>query len=123
MLFRSINTINTRLDPHTIAYILEHSDAKFFIVDTQFSPVIKKALDLVKKEIPIFLPIFTDFSDFIGRLCLVVVVEFAMIHGLVMTTFYLTTRTYFSRIDFLPLRSKGRKWISRIPHENLEEVP
>ena len=32
-----INTINTRLDPHTIAYILEHSDAKFFIVDTQFS--------------------------------------------------------------------------------------
>ena len=48
-----INTINVRLDPHTIAYILEHSDAKLFIVDTQFSPVIKKALDLVKKEIPI----------------------------------------------------------------------
>ena len=48
-----INTINIRLDPRTIAYILEHSDAKIFIVDTQFSPVIKKALDLVKKEIPI----------------------------------------------------------------------
>ena len=42
-----INPINTRLDPHTIAYILEHSDAKLFIVDTQFSPVIKKFLSLI----------------------------------------------------------------------------
>ena len=33
-----INTINIRLDPHTIAYILDHSDAKLFIMDTQFSP-------------------------------------------------------------------------------------
>ena len=35
-----INTINIRLDPQTISNILEHSDAKLFIVDTQFSPVI-----------------------------------------------------------------------------------
>ena len=48
-----INTINIRLDPQTIAYILEHSDAKLFIVDTQFSPVVKKALELIKKQIPI----------------------------------------------------------------------
>ena len=48
-----INTINIRLDPHTIAYILDHSDAKLFIVDTQFSPTIKKALELVSKKIPI----------------------------------------------------------------------
>ena len=48
-----INTINTRLDPQTVAYILEHSDAKLFIVDTQFSPIIKKAFELLKKEIPI----------------------------------------------------------------------
>ena len=48
-----INTINIRLDSHTIAYILDHSDAKFFIVDTQFSPTIKKALELVSKNIPI----------------------------------------------------------------------
>ena len=48
-----INTINIRLDSQTIAYILEHSDAKLFIVDTQFSPIIKKALEIVKKEIPI----------------------------------------------------------------------
>ena len=48
-----INPINTRLDPHTIAYILEHSDAKLFIVDTQFSPVIKKSLEQINKKIPI----------------------------------------------------------------------
>ena len=48
-----INTINIRLDSSTIAYILDHSDAKLFIVDTQFSPTIKKALELVSKKIPI----------------------------------------------------------------------
>lgn len=48
-----INTINIRLDPHTIAYILDHSDAKLFIMDTQFSPTIKKALELVSKKFPI----------------------------------------------------------------------
>ena len=48
-----INTINIRLDPHAIAYILDHSDAKLFIMDTQFSPTIKKALELISKKIPI----------------------------------------------------------------------
>ena len=48
-----INTINIRLDPQTVAYILEHSDAKLFITDTQFSPVVKKALELISKKIPI----------------------------------------------------------------------
>ena len=48
-----INTINIRLDPHTITYILKHSDAKLFIVDTQFSPVIKKSLEQISKKIPI----------------------------------------------------------------------
>jgi fatty-acyl-CoA synthase len=48
-----INTINIRLDPHTIAFILDHSDAKLFIMDTQFSPTIKKALELISKKIPI----------------------------------------------------------------------
>ncbi len=48
-----INTINTRLDAETIAYILEHSDAKLLISDTQFSPIIKKALSLYGKKIPL----------------------------------------------------------------------
>ena len=48
-----VNTINTRLDAQTIAYILEHSDAKLLIADTQFSPTIKKALGIYGKKIPI----------------------------------------------------------------------
>mgnify|MGYP001480450551 FL=1 len=48
-----INTINTRLDAETIAYILDHSDAKLLIADTQFSPTIKKALKICGKKIPI----------------------------------------------------------------------
>ena len=48
-----INTINTRLDADTIAYILDHSDAKLLITDTQFSPTMKKALKIYGKNIPI----------------------------------------------------------------------
>ena len=48
-----INTINTRLDAETIAYILDHSDAKLLITDTQFSPTMKKALQIYGKNIPI----------------------------------------------------------------------
>ena len=48
-----INTINTRLEPETIAYILDHSDAKLLITDTQFSPIVKKALELYGKKIDI----------------------------------------------------------------------
>ncbi len=48
-----VNTINTRLDAQTIAYILEHSDAKLLITDTQFSPTIKKALSIYGKKMPI----------------------------------------------------------------------
>ncbi len=48
-----INTINTRLDAETIAYILDHSDAKLLITDTQFSPTMKKALKIYGKNIPI----------------------------------------------------------------------
>ena len=48
-----INAINTRLDPKTISYILEHSDAKVLIVDRQFHEVIIKALKNIKTKITI----------------------------------------------------------------------
>ena len=48
-----INTINTRLDAETIAYILDHSDAQILIADTQFSPTVKKALDIYGKNITV----------------------------------------------------------------------
>ena len=48
-----INPINTRLEAETIAYILDHSDAKLLITDTQFSPTVKKALELYGKKIDV----------------------------------------------------------------------
>ena len=46
-----LNPINTRLDPKTVNYILQHSDAKAFIVDRQFHKVAKKALEGLGKKI------------------------------------------------------------------------
>ena len=48
-----INAINTRLDPKTVSYILEHSDAKVLIVDRQFHEVIAKALKNITNKITI----------------------------------------------------------------------
>ncbi len=45
-----LNSINTRLDPDTISYILEHSDAEFLITDTQFSDVMATALSKLKTK-------------------------------------------------------------------------
>ena len=39
-----LNTINTRLDAATIAYILDHGEAKILIVDREFVPVLRAAL-------------------------------------------------------------------------------
>ncbi len=39
-----LNTVNTRLDAETIAYILEHGEAKVLLTDSQFSPRVKEAL-------------------------------------------------------------------------------
>ena len=48
-----INTINTRLDIRTVAYILDHSDCKVFIVDRQFQKVASEALAQVDREITV----------------------------------------------------------------------
>ena len=39
-----LNTINTRLDAATIAYILDHGEARMVIVDREFVPVLRAAL-------------------------------------------------------------------------------
>ncbi len=46
-----VNTINTRLDTRTVAYILDHSDCKVFIVDRQFHNVVVDALAQVDRKI------------------------------------------------------------------------
>jgi fatty-acyl-CoA synthase len=40
-----LNTINTRLDAATVAYIIDHGEAKLFIVDRQLWPVLEAALE------------------------------------------------------------------------------
>ena len=59
-----INTINIRLDPKTISYILNHSDSKLIFSDTEFLPVIKQAFKISNHKIPIiFIDDCKDFSN------------------------------------------------------------
>ena len=46
-----INTLNYRLDPKGIAYILNHGEAKVLLVDTEFSDLTLEALKLVNRKI------------------------------------------------------------------------
>ena len=48
-----LNTINVRLDANTIAYILDHSEAKVLVVDRQLHTEVKKALEKINKKITI----------------------------------------------------------------------
>ncbi len=56
-----LNTINTRLDAATIAFILDHGDAKAVITDTEFSPVMKEALTQCAAK-----PLLIDVDDRAG---------------------------------------------------------
>ena len=47
-----LNTINTRLDVDTIAYILDHGEAKVVLVDSQFLPALMQAVDLMEGPPP-----------------------------------------------------------------------
>jgi len=53
-----LNTINTRLDPGTIAYILEHGEAKVIIADREFLPSLQLALEQVRHK-----PIVIEVDD------------------------------------------------------------
>ena len=46
-----LNTINTRLEAETIAYILENSDCRALIVDTAFAPAVVPALESLPAEV------------------------------------------------------------------------
>lgn len=46
-----LNALNTRLDAATIAFILEHGEAKVLISDREFSPTIRRALEILDREI------------------------------------------------------------------------
>src|SRR6185437_11595445 len=53
-----LNTLNTRLDAETIAFMLRHGEAKALITDREFSPVIEAALALLDTK-----PLVIDIAD------------------------------------------------------------
>ena len=48
-----LNALNTRLDPETVAFMLDHGEAKAVIVDPEFAGVMKKALALRQSTRPV----------------------------------------------------------------------
>ena len=50
-----LNTLNTRLDPETVAFMLDHGEAKAVIVDPEFTPTLERALALRKSAAPLLL--------------------------------------------------------------------
>ena len=56
-----LNALNIRLDPETIAFMLDHGAAKVLLTDTEFAPVIAKALKLAKRK-----PLVVDIADPVG---------------------------------------------------------
>ena len=53
-----LNALNIRLDAGSIAFILEHGEAKAIIVDREFSPVIAEALKRMERQ-----PLVIDYDD------------------------------------------------------------
>ena len=46
-----LNTLNTRLDAKTIAFMLEHAETKVLLVDPEFAALAQEAIALVSQEI------------------------------------------------------------------------
>ena len=53
-----LNAINTRLDSHTVQFILEHGEAKLFIYDSEYSLIIEKAIEMLDNP-----PVLIEFVD------------------------------------------------------------
>ena len=48
-----LNTLNTRLDADSIAFMLEHGEARVLITDTEFAPTIGQALAKIGRPIEV----------------------------------------------------------------------
>ena len=73
-----INTINTRLDPRSISYILEHSDSKLLLVDSEYIDVVTQAFKIGKHTLPViyiedspdhkvYLQSYQSYDDFLAQ--------------------------------------------------------
>ncbi|KAA0088924.1 acyl-CoA synthetase [Trinickia soli] len=71
MLGAVLNTLNTRLDAATLAFMLNHGEAKALLVDREFSEVMRAVLPAVER--PIFVvdvddPLYTGPGERIGEI-------------------------------------------------------
>jgi fatty-acyl-CoA synthase len=67
-----LNALNTRLDPETLAFMLDHGEAKAVIVDPEFSGTLKKALALRQSTRPLLVidvqdALYTGPSERLGQ--------------------------------------------------------
>jgi fatty-acyl-CoA synthase len=67
-----LNALNTRLDPETVAFMLDHGEAKVVIVDPEFSGTLKKALALRQSTRPLLVidvqdALYTGPSERLGK--------------------------------------------------------
>jgi fatty-acyl-CoA synthase len=53
-----LNAINTRLDSNTVQFILEHGEAKLFIYDSEYGPIVEQALENIDNP-----PTLIEFVD------------------------------------------------------------
>jgi fatty-acyl-CoA synthase len=56
-----LNALNIRLDPASIAFILQHGEAKVLISDSEFAPVVEQALARLERK-----PLVIDIADPMG---------------------------------------------------------
>jgi fatty-acyl-CoA synthase len=66
-----LNALNTRLDAASIAFMLEHGEAKVVIVDREFSPTIREVLDRIGRTllvVDVDDPVYDGPGDAIGTL-------------------------------------------------------
>jgi fatty-acyl-CoA synthase len=68
-----LNTLNTRLDAETLAFMLDHGEAKALIVDPEFAPVMAKALKLRQSTHPIYViqvedAVYGEAAEHIGSI-------------------------------------------------------
>ncbi|MGX9357131.1 AMP-binding protein [Roseobacteraceae bacterium S113] len=55
-----LNTINTRLDVDTVAYIFDHGEAKVVLVDPQFLPLVAEAVERMEGPAPKIIEVADD---------------------------------------------------------------
>ncbi len=63
-----LNTLNTRLDPEAIAFMLTHGEAKVLITDPEFAAIIAPALELLEGPKPLVIDALD--AEYPGTTCL-----------------------------------------------------